>query len=89
MRFVSEALADAAVQALDRIRSLQDRPYGCKKSEKRNDPIPMPLPVLSDGGEGPSPLAVFECAERLWGRLGIVGLLDRLQSLSQWLEILP
>ena len=85
---VPNALANAAVQALDRIRGVKDLPHGRRESEKRNDPVPMASPALGYGGKTPSPLAAFECAQRPVGRLGIVGLIDRLQSLGQGLAIL-
>ena len=51
----------------------------CKNSltsgegEERNDPVPVALPALGHGRETPSPLAAFECAQRQFCRLGIVG----------------
>ena len=65
------------------------RTHGRGESEERNDPVPVALPALDHGRETPSPLAAFECAQRLFGRRGIVGLVDRLQSLNQGLAVLP
>ena len=87
--YVPDALAHAAVQALDRVRRVHDLPHGRGESEERNDPVPVALPALDHGRETPSPLAAFECAQRLFGRRGIVGLVDRLQSLNQGLAVLP
>ncbi len=89
MALVANALAHTTVQVLNGIRGVDHFAYRRGKSEERDDLRPVAPPALRDRQEALAPGTGLEFGERLFSRLHIVGLVNRLEGLGQRLGEKP
>ena len=89
MALIANALAYAAVQALNGIGGVDDLAHRPRKGEERDDLRPVAPPALRHRRKASTPYAVLEVAQRLFRSLGMVCLVDGLERLGQRLAVLP
>jgi FkbM family methyltransferase len=78
-----DGAAQLGIQGLDRIAGVDDPPDVVREGEERDDLGPGPPPALADGGIAGAPGTGLECAQRLFGRIGIGSAVDFLQGAGQ------